>query len=104
MTGNNDQEKRHRGSSPPFQEVDNNTHKIAIALASHGQVGDEAPSRQLVMQYGIGQNRDSRSNDDSRLNNGSQSRSDLSNDGKSRSDKEDVSRWQDDGGESGEDV
>jgi hypothetical protein len=104
MTENNEQEKRHRGSSPPFQRADDKTYKFAITLASNDQVGDAAQSRQLVMQYGVDQNQTSHASDGAHSVNESQSRAEVSNDGKSRSNNDDVSRWQDDGGESGEDV
>ncbi len=94
MVDTNDQEKRHRGSSPPFQGVGNGMHKIEISFASNDQGRERALSAQLVMPFVTEQNHASYANNDSRSN----------NEGNSRSDKNDVSRWQDDGGESGENV
>jgi len=75
-----------------------------MSPAINAQIGESVSSMQLVLQLGVERIQATRSNEDSLSTNNRHPQDGSSYDSKLRSDKEDVSRWQDDGGESGEDV
>jgi hypothetical protein len=102
LTNEFGQTRRHRGSSPPFEGSEQSSHVTVMRLESTGQNEARQSALQVEMQFGFEQidstNLDEVSTWSSRW--GPERRS---FDGvESCQDQDDVSRWQDDGGESGE--
>ena len=102
MKSDNNEARHHRGSSPPFHESEQGSYDSVIRLKSNGQHEVRPSAIQLVMQLGF-EKTESRDLDDgfswSKKPDPEQQSLDV---GRTRQDKDDVSRWQDDGGESGE--
>ena len=96
------QARRHRGSSPPFLDSGRGSDDSVMRVQSNGEHEARQPAMQLEMQLGFEK---TESTDLDKVSSWSKSQDPEQrsfDDGRSRQDKDDVSRWQDDGGESGE--
>jgi hypothetical protein len=98
MKNKNYSTKRHRGSSPPFQGVDQGLHEWVTGSRSAYQHSDESPYVSLLdQQTGQEEERDAQESRKSGRND-----QDSLNEAEFPRNQDDEYRWQDDGGESGE--
>jgi len=92
----------HRGSSPPFQDPEQDFFRWLNELKSIGQRDETASKSHRVNQPGNEMTKYSILDDDSRLVKGTNPEQQSFEGGEARRDGDEDSRWQDDGGESGE--
>jgi hypothetical protein len=102
MKNKNHNTKHHRGSSPPFQGVDQGLHEQEIGLRSIYQSPDESPYVQLLEHQGDQEEELDEQESDARRRKGARIGQDSLNETEFRQNQDEENRWQDDGGESGE--
>jgi hypothetical protein len=95
---------RRRGSSPPFQESSQGSYGFVTRLHPDCQHEARPLAIQLVMELGFGRTVSTESENGPSSSPKPESEVQSFDKSMSRQDKEDTSRWQDDGGESGENV
>jgi hypothetical protein len=101
-SNNNNDAKGRRGSSPPFQDTGQGSEGLGMPFQSIGQNKERPSPIQLAMQLGFDKTHSNDLMDGSRRPRKSDPEQELISDGRLRQDKDEVLRWQDDGGEGGE--
>jgi hypothetical protein len=101
MKNNNHNSRRHRGSSPPFQEADHGLHEWEIGLRSMYQLSDESPYIQLLDQHEDQEEEWDEQAADGRQRKGKRIGQDSIDETEFQRNRDDDDRWQDDRGESG---
>jgi DNA-nicking Smr family endonuclease len=93
--------KRHRGSSPPFQERDQGYHDWMKDIKSIGQDPDNISETQAQRQQRYQKERSIDQNHDVPHGNSVKAEQKSFDETASQQDKDDEASWQDDGGEGG---
>lgn len=104
MKNDNAQANRRRGSSPPFQDPEQDYYEWLNGLKSIGQRDEKTPEMRGTGQPGNERTKSTDLRDDPLWINGPNPGHQSFDGGDAQQEMDDKSRWQDDGGESGEEV